>query len=105
VRFGAAGAHLCSITGRTVICGFGRHEICQVDPTETFSYYCAHLDRYASGLREHQAVKRSQLLGYVGSTGNASASAPHLHFEISGSVLTRSGGRARRSIRIRSSRP
>lgn len=57
--------------------------IYQFDPTETFSYYYAHLDRYASGLREHQAVKRGQLLGYVGSTGNASASAPHLHFEIS----------------------
>jgi peptidoglycan LD-endopeptidase LytH len=57
--------------------------IYQFDPTETFSYYYAHLDHYASGLREHQAVKRSQLLGYVGSTGNASASAPHLHFEIS----------------------
>ena len=56
--------------------------IYQFDPTETFSYYYAHLDHYASGLREHQTVKRSQLLGYVGSTGNASASAPHLHFEI-----------------------
>ena len=57
--------------------------IYQFDPTETFSYYYAHLDHYASGLREHQAVTRSQLLGYVGSTGNASANAPHLHFEIS----------------------
>jgi murein DD-endopeptidase MepM/ murein hydrolase activator NlpD len=57
--------------------------IYQFDPTETFSYYYAHLDHYASGLREHQPVQRSQLLGYVGSTGNASASAPHLHFEIS----------------------
>ena len=57
--------------------------IYQFDPTETFSYYYAHLDHYASGLRDHQAVKRGQLLGYVGSTGNASASAPHLHFEIS----------------------
>jgi len=56
--------------------------IYQFDPTQTFSYYYAHLDRYASGLGEHQAVRRGQLLGYVGSTGNASASAPHLHFEI-----------------------
>src|SRR5207245_3386489 len=47
--------------------------IYQFDPTETFSYYYAHLDRYASGLAEHQAVMRGQLLGYVGSTGNASA--------------------------------
>ncbi len=56
--------------------------IYQFDPTETFSYYYAHLDRYATGLSEHQVVTRGQLLGYVGSTGNASADAPHLHFAI-----------------------
>jgi murein DD-endopeptidase MepM/ murein hydrolase activator NlpD len=56
--------------------------IYQFDPTETFSYYYAHLDRYAPGLSEHQPVRRGQLLGYVGSTGNASASAPHLHFAV-----------------------
>ena len=56
--------------------------IYQFDPTQTFSYYYAHLDHYVSGLAEHQTVKRGQLLGYVGSTGNASESAPHLHFAI-----------------------
>ena len=56
--------------------------IYQFDPTQTFSYYYAHLDRYAPGLSEHQPVRRGQLLGYVGSTGNASASAPHLHFAV-----------------------
>jgi murein DD-endopeptidase MepM/ murein hydrolase activator NlpD len=56
--------------------------IYQFDPTQSFSYYYAHLDHYASGLAEHQPVTRGQLLGYVGSTGNASESAPHLHFAI-----------------------
>jgi peptidoglycan LD-endopeptidase LytH len=56
--------------------------IYQFDPTQTFSYYYAHLDHYASGLAEHQSVRRGQLLGYVGSTGNATESAPHLHFAI-----------------------
>ena len=54
----------------------------QFDPTRTFAYYYAHLDHYANGLVEGQTVKRGDVLGYVGSTGNASPDAPHLHFAI-----------------------
>lgn len=54
----------------------------QLDPSEKFIYYYAHLDRYAAGLREGAMLKRGDVLGYVGSTGNAPASAPHLHFTI-----------------------
>jgi murein DD-endopeptidase MepM/ murein hydrolase activator NlpD len=52
------------------------------DPTETFCYYYAHLERYANGLTEGQAIERGQVLGYVGTTGNAPENAPHLHFAI-----------------------
>jgi murein DD-endopeptidase MepM/ murein hydrolase activator NlpD len=62
--------------------GGGGITIYQFDASRTFSYYYAHLDRYAEGLREGQHVRRGDLIGYVGSTGNASASAPHLHFAI-----------------------
>jgi murein DD-endopeptidase MepM/ murein hydrolase activator NlpD len=56
--------------------------IYQFDPTETYCYYYAHLDRYASGLKEGDQVARGQVIAYVGSTGDASPEAPHLHFEI-----------------------
>ena len=46
-------------------------------------YYYAHLDGYAPGLEEGQKVTRGQLLGYVGTTGNAPPQTPHLHFAIS----------------------
>ena len=42
----------------------------------------AHLDGYAAGLRDGSTLARGQLIGYVGSTGDASPEAPHLHFEI-----------------------
>jgi len=54
----------------------------QFDPTETYSYYYAHLDRYADGLHEGQMLRKGDRVGDVGSTGNASAEAPHLHFAI-----------------------
>ena len=60
----------------------GGLSIYMFDPSERFCYYYAHLDRYAAGLKEGQAVQRGQLIGYVGSTGNAAENAPHLHFAI-----------------------
>lgn len=56
--------------------------IYQYDPSERFVYYYAHLDRYREGLAQGEAVKRGDVIGYVGSTGNAPVNAPHLHFTI-----------------------
>ena len=45
-------------------------------------FYYAHLDHYAPTLVEGQAVLAGQEIAAVGSTGDADAGAPHLHFEI-----------------------
>jgi murein DD-endopeptidase MepM/ murein hydrolase activator NlpD len=54
----------------------------QFDPTETYAYYYAHLDGYAPGIEEGDQIARGDVIGYVGSTGNASPEAPHLHFAV-----------------------
>jgi murein DD-endopeptidase MepM/ murein hydrolase activator NlpD len=56
--------------------------IYQFEPTGRYAYYYAHLQRYAAGLSEGDRIRRGQVIGYVGSTGNASPEAPHLHFGI-----------------------
>jgi peptidoglycan LD-endopeptidase LytH len=47
------------------------------------SFYYAHLDRWAPGLYEGMEVSSGDLLGFVGNTGNAVTTPPHLHFGIS----------------------
>jgi murein DD-endopeptidase MepM/ murein hydrolase activator NlpD len=54
----------------------------QFDRDEKYAYYYAHLDRYADGLKEGAVLARGDLVGYVGTTGNAPPNAPHLHFAI-----------------------
>jgi murein DD-endopeptidase MepM/ murein hydrolase activator NlpD len=56
--------------------------IYQFDPSERYSYYYAHLERYADGLKEGDRVRKGQVIGYVGTSGNAPKDTPHLHFAI-----------------------
>jgi murein DD-endopeptidase MepM/ murein hydrolase activator NlpD len=44
-------------------------------------FYYAHLDGWAAGLSVGQGLDVGELLGYVGNTGNAQYTVPHLHFE------------------------
>lgn len=52
------------------------------DTSGRYVHYYAHLEAYAPGLRAGDLVARGQKIGRVGSTGNASPDAPHLHFAI-----------------------
>jgi len=56
--------------------------IYQFDPSDRYAYYYAHLERYAAGLHEGQSLRRGEIIGYVGTTGNAPKDTPHLHFAI-----------------------
>ena len=60
----------------------GGLSVYQYDGDKRFAYYYAHLDRFAPGLKAGMALKRGDVLGYVGTSGNASPTAPHLHFAI-----------------------
>jgi murein DD-endopeptidase MepM/ murein hydrolase activator NlpD len=62
--------------------GGGGNTVYVRSPDGRWTYYYAHLQGYAPGLAEGQQVKRGQLIGRVGHTGNASAEGPHLHLAI-----------------------
>ena len=60
----------------------GGHTVYQFDADRRLCYYYAHLERYADGLHEGQAVNQGDVIGYVGTSGNAPANTPHLHFAV-----------------------
>ena len=53
-----------------------------LSPDGRYMHYYAHLDHYRDGLAEGAAVRKGDVIGYVGSTGDASPDAPHLHYAI-----------------------
>jgi murein DD-endopeptidase MepM/ murein hydrolase activator NlpD len=56
--------------------------IYEFDRQGIFCYYYAHLDHYADGLQEGMPVELGNVIGYVGTTGNAPPKTPHLHLAI-----------------------
>lgn len=60
----------------------GGNVVWTTDAERRFAYYYAHLERWARGLREGQAVSRGDVIGYVGTSGNAPKQTPHLHFQV-----------------------
>jgi murein DD-endopeptidase MepM/ murein hydrolase activator NlpD len=59
----------------------GGHTIYQFDPTGRLAYYYAHLEKFAD-VHEGQIVKQGDVIGYVGTSGNAPPNTPHLHFAV-----------------------
>ena len=47
-----------------------------------FEMIYGHLDSYRPGITEGQSITKGQIIGFTGSTGNASPDAPHLHFQV-----------------------
>jgi murein DD-endopeptidase MepM/ murein hydrolase activator NlpD len=60
----------------------GGNSLYQVDDDGRTRYYYAHMDHYADGMTEGRRVRRGDVIGYVGDTGNAQPGDYHLHFSI-----------------------
>ena len=60
----------------------GGTTIYQFDADQRLCFYYAHLARYAEGLHDGQHVSQGEVIGYVGTSGNAPPDTPHLHFAI-----------------------
>jgi murein DD-endopeptidase MepM/ murein hydrolase activator NlpD len=61
----------------------GGQMIYAADASEKFILMYAHLDRYADGINDGTTLRKGDIIGYVGTTGNAPPNLPHLHFAIS----------------------
>jgi peptidoglycan LD-endopeptidase LytH len=76
---------LAATSGRIVKLGnsgTGGIGIYIADASGRYVEYYAHLTGYAPNVREGLQVEQGDVIGFVGSTGNASPDAPHLHFQV-----------------------
>jgi murein DD-endopeptidase MepM/ murein hydrolase activator NlpD len=82
----AAGTQVLAATDGQILKLFqserGGTTIYQLSQDRKLVFYYAHLQRYADGLVEGAYIKRGDVIGYVGDTGNAGAGNYHLHFSI-----------------------
>ena len=60
----------------------GGNVVWTTDVERRFAFYYAHLEQWSRGLREGQQVSRGDVIGYVGTSGNAPKNSPHLHFQV-----------------------
>ncbi|HET9441670.1 MAG TPA: M23 family metallopeptidase [Acidimicrobiales bacterium] len=60
-------------------------------------FYLAHLDSWPAGLRDGQVVNVGDVVGYVGTTGNAQGTSPHVHFEVHPAVKVVQVGRGKKA--------
>ncbi|CAN7197356.1 M23 family metallopeptidase [Pseudoxanthomonas sp. LjRoot168] len=65
--------------------GLGGKQVWVLGPGRERHYY-AHLDDWAPGLADGQVVHPGDVLGFVGTTGNARGTPPHLHYGIYGAA-------------------
>lgn len=69
------------VTGIGIDTAVGGNSLRVTQPDGTYAYY-AHLDGFAPGVVEGTFVRVGAILGYVGTTGNAAGTPPHLHYEL-----------------------
>ncbi len=85
--FAKRGTPVRSVTRGVVVAvrdtGLGGRQVWVVGPARE-RYYYAHLDDWREGLSEGDVLAEGDLLGYVGTTGNAAGTPPHLHWGIYG---------------------
>jgi murein DD-endopeptidase MepM/ murein hydrolase activator NlpD len=54
----------------------------EITAPDGVQYFYAHLSAFAVGIELGTTVTIGEIIGYVGNTGNAAETSPHLHFEV-----------------------